>query len=202
MLVSERSTEAEAWLSEVDGLVIGLDRADQVGVRHAAYRAAAIAFMDNLPICAVPLHRDEPGRREKTYRVGERFETLRTCLPGYSAGKFAVAVGMARDTLVGTPSLLRKKRREEPTVAREEFYIRDFRDFNLDGDPDITVADWSIPRSYCRLPSADKAPMDIHDKDMRQFGREMSRLAAAAGAELPTSLEEIRAADLVAVPRS
>lgn len=188
-------------MSEVDGLVIGLDRADQMGVRHAAYKAAAVAFMGNLPICAVPLHRDEPGRREKTYRVGERFETLRTCLPGYSAGKLAVAVGMARDTLVGTPSLLRK-RRPEPVVAREEFYIRDFRNFSLDVDPDITVADWSIPRSYCRLPSADVASMDIHDKDMRQFGREMSRLAVAAGIELPTSLEEIRAAELLAAPRS
>jgi hypothetical protein len=200
MVISEKSMGAEAWLSEVDGLVVGMDRTRQVGLRHAAYRAAAIAVIKEYGPLYARMHREDPQRRQKSYRVSELFETGRLALEGYSVDQRAVAVGMVRDIRISVPSRFRNSC--EPVVTREEFYIRDFRNYTTGVDPDISLENWSIPRGDYRLPSADVVTKDIYDKDLRQFGREISRLAVAAGVKLPMEVEKIHGANLAEVPRS
>jgi hypothetical protein len=196
MIVSEQRTEAETWLSQVDGMTFGMDRSERLSVQHAAYSAAAIAIMNTYN---TPTYGDawKDSLRPKdgfVYRLGQRHETPPIKADGYQPS--VVTVGVARDTDIRIlPSFLGG---EHSVVTREEFYIRNLSVFTSGSDPDITCKDWSIPSSAYRLPSKHDVGRDIYRDDVARFGREIAHLAFAKGVGLPTTFEEIQDAKLKA----
>lgn len=189
---------AEAWTSELDGVVHGMSRSEMIDVRCVAFRAAAIAVMKNRQArwMTYDMHRDEVGRKDRNYRVGERFEAKLLHVPNYTIG--ANAVGMARDTIVPIPR--RRNQSRESFVKREEFYIRNSQQYTSGKEPDISLDGWAIPRGDVRLPSLDVASKDIYCADIKNFGREISRLAAAEGVLPALDIDEMRATNLAEVP--
>ena len=192
MLVSERKTEAETWLAQMDGFARGVEHVERMESMHAIYRAAAITVMN---YCLIERSDKADGIYDGllTRRVGERQESFPVVPKNYQPS--LVAVGVARDLRVSVlPAFLRRD--SEPVISREEFYIRGFTHYTSGKEPDVSVEGWSVQRGDFRLPDKGVVGLDIHRGDALRFGREIAHLAVGLECQLPQTLEECQAVEL------